>query len=354
MQKAIGVVIVNWNSGPFLEKCLKHLGAQTLAPGKILVLDNNSTDGSMEAARNFPGVQLIEMDRNLGFAAANNLAVREYLDTPWVVLLNPDAFPEPGWLEALYAESVKHPMCHAFSSRMLSHDAPLFLDGAGDNYHITGMAWRRGHGRSARGAYEVSDRVFSVCAAAAMYRRQTFLDLNGFDEDLFCYFEDVDLSFRINLAGYTCRYVSGAVVRHVGYGSTARHSEFSLYHGHRNMVWCFLANMPLVPLIIFLPLHILFNLFSILYMMRLGHGRVLIKSKYHALLGMKKYLKKRRARPPHPADTATLLRRISFNPFLRGTAKGPGRFAGRLAVLVNRVMRGIKTGIFGYFIENRH
>ena len=317
MMESIGVVIVNWNSGRHLKKCLVHVTSQTLMPQKILVVDNKSTDGSCDCIKDFPEVELVPMATNLGFAAANNIAVKNYLDTRWAVLLNPDAFPEPGWLAALYEASINYPDYDVFGSRMLSHENQSCLDGTGDCYHISGMAWRRGHGSPAAGRYEKSDDIFSPCAAAAMYKREAFLALGGFDEDMFCYFEDVDLGFRFNLAGYKCRYVARAVVSHVGSGSVGKYSDFAIYHGHRNLVWCYVANMPSVLFWIFLPLHILLNIVSIYYMTWQGHGLVIVKAKFNALLNIKKSLKKRRKRAFYKSDTGRLLKLMSFNPVQR-------------------------------------
>ena len=99
-----------------------------------------------------------------------------------------------------------------FASKLISADNPRVLDGAGDNYHVSGLVWRRGHGNTAQGEMNAPREVFAPCAAAALYRRSALIDVGGFDEDFFCYVEDVDLGFRLRLAGHRCLYVPQAVV----------------------------------------------------------------------------------------------------------------------------------------------
>ncbi len=102
---------------------------------------------------------------------------------------------------------------------------------------------------------EPEREVFSACAAAALYRRDVFEALGGLDEDFFCYMEDVDLGFRLRLAGWGCTYVPTAVVHHVGSATSGRRSHFTTYHGHRNLVWVFFKNMPGALLWLYLPQH---------------------------------------------------------------------------------------------------
>jgi GT2 family glycosyltransferase len=119
--------------------------------------------------------------------------------------------------------------------------------------------------------------------------------MGGFDEDYFCYHEDVDLSFRLRLQGHRCLYVPEARVEHLGSASSERESDFVVYHGHRNLVWTFFKNMPPTLLIRYLPAHLLLNLVTLLWFTSSGRGRVLIRSKRDALLGLSRTLEKRKA-----------------------------------------------------------
>lgn len=290
----VTVLIVNWNSGELLSECLKYLMQQTVKPEQIIVLDNASSDGSIETVMSFENVSLKRSDTNLGFAAGNNRIIAE-CDSEFVALLNPDAFPEPDWLENLLKAASIHPEVAAFGSRQLDQSNPEYLDGIGDNYHMSGLVWRQQHGLKQQSADLEQREIFSPCAAAALYRRQAVMDVGGFDEGYFCYIEDVDLGFRLRLAGQFAMYVPDAVVHHVGSASTGgQHSDFAVYHGHRNLVWTYIKNMPGVLFWMLLPLHMLMNFLIIILFVLRGQGKVILRSKWDALKGIPNTWRKRR------------------------------------------------------------
>lgn len=176
---------------------------------------------------------------------------------------------------------------------MVCESDPDRLDGTGDVYHASGLAWRRDHGAKSSRQREAGE-IFTPCAAAALYNRQAVLDAGGFDEDYFCYFEDVDLGFRLQLLGHRARYVPASVVAHVGWGTTEKRSDFSLYHGHRNLVWTWVKNMPRPFCCRFLFQHLMWNLLTVAVFVCRGRGGVILKAKWDALLGLGAALKKRR------------------------------------------------------------
>jgi GT2 family glycosyltransferase len=136
--------------------------------------------------------------------------------------------------------------------------------------------------------------IFSACGAAAMYPRQAFLDAGGFDEDYFAYHEDIDLGFRLRLKGLRCFLVPQAVVYHVGSASTGKHSDFAIYHGHRNLVWTYVKNMPAPLFWIFFPLHLTANLITVLRFWISGHGKAIWRAKTDALRGLGSMFQKRK------------------------------------------------------------
>ncbi len=143
----VTVIIVNWNAGPLLHNCLEHLRRQTLQPAQVILIDNASSDGSWELPdelKHWNALSLQRMDSNLGFAAGNNHALQQ-CKTEFVALLNPDAFAATHWLEHLFAAANEHPKAAAFGSRQLCHETPGTLDGTGDCYHASGLAWREHH-----------------------------------------------------------------------------------------------------------------------------------------------------------------------------------------------------------------
>jgi GT2 family glycosyltransferase len=306
----VAVIIVNANAGPLLAEALDHLSRQTFAPARVILVDNASTDGSTDAAaRQHPEIEVVRLSENIGFGAANNVAARRADDCDWIVLLNPDAFPEPTWLEELVRASESHPEFSFFASRLNAANSPA-LDGRGDSYHVSGWAWQRDHGRPRSVVNEgPPHEVFSPCAAAAMYRRDVFLEAGGFDERFFCYAEDTDLSFRLRLAGHRCLYVPDAVVEHVGSAMAGRESDFGVYHAHRNLVWTYAKNMPSPLVWLYLPQHIVMNLLVITWFSARGHPRSILKAKVDAIRGLPTAIRQRRAIQARRVRSATDLRR---------------------------------------------
>ena len=309
------MVVVNYNAGSLLAKCVQAALPQV---SEILVVDNASSDSSIEAcARQFadePRLRILHNETNLGFATACNIGFKggtgEFVLFPnpdcrldWGcfgqvgidrALINPNAFAEPRWLEALLVAAKSNPEFDVFGSKLVNAVDPTLLDGAGDAYHMSGLVWRMGHGMPVSAAMESAREVFSPCAAAALYRRSALRELGGFDEDYFCYVEDVDLGFRLRLAGHRCLYVPQSVAHHVGSGTTGgQHSDFALYHGHRNLVCTFVKNMPGFLFWLLLPLHVSLNLVSIIWFALRGRGGVIWRAKRDAVLGLPKMWHKR-------------------------------------------------------------
>lgn len=138
--------------------------------------------------------------------------------------------------------------------------------------------------------------VFSPCAAAAMYRTKMLLNSGGFDEDFFCYLEDIDLGFRLRLMGYRCLLIPSARVRHVGSATSGGpQSDFVMYHGHRNLVWTFIKNMPALLFWLLLPYHLILNIASLVWFAMKGQGRIMLKAKFDAVKGVPKMWQKRRS-----------------------------------------------------------
>lgn len=249
------VVVVNYNSGQFLAKCVDSLKNQTLRNWEAIIVDNGSSDDSLGGvAAGDPRIRVIKFNENLGFAAANNRAFA-LARAPWIATLNPDAFPEPEWLENLLDATTRYADIRFFGSTQLNAANPGLLDGLGDCYHALGIPWRGGFGYPVVTPFPEGE-VFGPCAAAAMYSAEILNAVGGFDESFFCYCEDVDLSFRLRLRGERCIQLAGAIVHHQGSAITGVDSEFSLYHSSRNRFWTVLKNMPWPLLMILLPAHL--------------------------------------------------------------------------------------------------
>jgi GT2 family glycosyltransferase len=306
----VTVIVVNFNGGDLLRRCVAALAAQTVGSFEVVLVDNGSTDGSLEGVGQLPpNFRAIRAGRNLGFAAANNVGLRESR-SEWVALVNPDAFPAPEWLQRMLDVAGRRPEFDSFASRTVLADRPDLLDGAGDVYHVSGLFWRRGHAEPAEAHFVADEEVFCPCAAAALYRRSALERVGGFDEDFFCYGEDVDLGFRLRLAGFRCLYVADAVVAHVGSAITGRRSDFSVYHGHRNLVWVYAKNMPAVLFWCYLPAHLALNLVTVFWFAARGQGRVIISAKWDAVTSLARMWAKRRAIQAGRSVSAGEIRRV--------------------------------------------
>ena len=312
MTEKVAVVIVNWNGKLHLRGCLHALSAQTHADFKALVVDNASTDGSQQAVHelNDDRFTLLQLDENTGFAKANNLGVSHGGDSQWVVLLNPDAFPDARWLEVLLATAHENNSFVAFGGHLISADDHLLSDGTGDAYNFSGRAYRRDHGTPVERSHREREEVFAPCAAAALYRRAAWDAVGGFDEDFFCYMEDVDLGFRMRLLGYRSMYVPSAVCYHVGSALAGRQSAFSSYYGQRNLVWVYVKNMPSWLFWLLLPAHIGFNMLAIVRFALRGQLGLVLRSKCDALLALPRVWRKRQSIQSQRTASTTQIWRV--------------------------------------------
>lgn len=285
MTAPISIIIVNYNSGDRLQKCLAALSAQTYRNFEIIVVDNNSTDDSLNVeAPEGVDFKILPMAENLGFAAANNRAAKQ-ASGDWLAFLNPDAYATPDWLEAFVAGRERHPGVDAFGSLQLNANDPSRIDGAGDAYFAAGISYRGHFNRRAETAPPEGE-CFAPCAAAAFYRKETFEELSGFEESFFCYSEDVDLAFRMRLRGGRVIQLRDAVVHHEGSGISGQLSGFAIYHGHRNRLWTYFRNMPLPLLVLTAPAQVAVTLILTLIFAFRGYGGTYLRAVRDALSAM--------------------------------------------------------------------
>lgn len=307
------VIVIVYRSDPaVLLRCIKSLEQQSVPSQRVIIVDN-SEEADLKTI-DLGNAEVLRCSGNIGFAAGNNFAIAN-AESEFIALLNPDAFPEPSWLENLLKVAKETPQCAAFGSVQLLDETPEILDGIGDSYHPSGVFRREGHGRRRDKYSDLQPReIFAPCAAAALYRRDALQAVGGFDEDFFCYGEDVDLGFRLRLAGWNSMLVADAVVRHVGSASSGgQRSDFATYHGHRNMVWVYFKNMHGVLFWLFLPLHILANLASLIVLTLRGQGKIGLRAKIDAIKGLPKMWQKRQAiQSKRVASISDIWRVLSF------------------------------------------
>jgi GT2 family glycosyltransferase len=224
-------VVVNWNRKALLQACLGSLSRQNHPSFEVVVVDNGSTDGSPDLVRDLAPaypvpLRLIENSANRGFCAANNQGIAAS-EAELIALLNNDAEADPAWLTAL--ESVIRSNRHVgmAASKILVWEDPSRIDKAGHLIYPDGQNRGRGTGQLDQGQFDLIDETLWPDGCAAMYRRAMLDEVGGFDEDFFAYADDAELGLRGRIAGWTCLYAPGAVVRHhrgatLGLGSARR------------------------------------------------------------------------------------------------------------------------------------
>jgi GT2 family glycosyltransferase len=217
------VVIPSWNSAQLLPRCLDSIAAQEVEV-ELLVVDNGSTDGSLQLLEE-RGVEHVSLPRNLGFAAAVNLGVaRTGADA--ILVLNADTVLEPACIAALSERLFADPQLGGVQPRILQLEegGPQAIDAAriysvGMALTADGRAFEQGAGE-AQGPLSARPReIFGVCGAACLLRRELFDQVGGYDERYFAFYEDVDLNVRSRVAGWRFGYVPEAVVWHLGNAS---------------------------------------------------------------------------------------------------------------------------------------
>ncbi|MCD8327422.1 MAG: glycosyltransferase family 2 protein [Lachnospiraceae bacterium] len=273
----VTIIIPNFNGLAFLQDCLDAICPQAEEEDRhVLVVDNGSTDGSVDFLRQYPGIETIFLPTNTGFCGAVNAGIRAS-HTRYVILLNNDTKARPGYVQALIDGMERDGKLFSISAQMLMMHSPENIDNAGDLYTALGYAKGRGIGKPAKD-YDRAAEIFSSCGGAAIYRRAVFDEIGLFDETHFAYLEDVDMGYRARIYGWRNRYLPEAKVEHRGSGfSGSRYNSFKVSLASRNSVYLPWKNMPLLQLILNLPLLVLGFLVKTLFFAGKGLGREYVK-----------------------------------------------------------------------------
>lgn len=254
----VSIIIVNYNGKSFLRDCLESIKASEASDEEIIIVDNASSDGSLEyIKKEFPYVKLIALDKNYGFAMANNIGA-EAAAGEYIVFLNNDTVVTPGWLNSLRDAFSSDPTVGAAGSKLLLYHMPERVNSAGTNIVFNGGGYDIGFMDIDSDKYNIPGPKGGVCAAAMMVRKNEFLSLGGFDSMYFMYFEDVDLCWRYWLSGYRVFYVPTSIVYH-RFGGTAGsdiHTPLRSFYGTRNSIFNILKNYELKNI----PFPLVFNL----------------------------------------------------------------------------------------------
>lgn len=295
MKNSVCCVIPNWNGKDLISDCLNSLQAQS-EPVHIIVVDNGSVDGSVELIdKQFPEVELIKLDKNHGFAGGVNAGITSAIKNgaKYVALFNNDAVADKDWLKNLVNCANKNPSAGIITCKFMRMDK-THIDSTGDFYTIWGLPFPRGRNEMDKGQYDDKTDVFGASGGASLYRVAMLNQIGLFDEDFFAYFEDVDISFRAQLAGWKVRYEPKAVAYHHVGGTSSGLGNFARYHSTKNTLMLYAKNMPTKLYIKYLPLFCLqFSRMLVSSILR-GHLWTFLKGTAVAIKLYPRTVKKRR------------------------------------------------------------
>lgn len=289
----VSVVILNWNGKHLLPECLSSLRLQTFPEFEVILVDNGSSDGSVEWVRaEHPEIRVIALATNRGFCGGNNAGIQAALGE-YIVLLNNDTEVEADWLGELVRHIRGDRTIGACDSKVLYFDQRDTIWSAGATYTIAGSAEFRGQGRKDT-EYAEPAEVFTAVACSAIYPRRVLDEIGGLDEDFFAGYEDVDWSFRARLRGYRILNVPSSRVYHKVSATHQYNSATYVYHGQRNVTAVFVKNMPGPLLLKYAVLHLLYTGGSLLFFARVGRLSAFLRAKRDALRQWRGLWRKRR------------------------------------------------------------
>lgn len=249
----VSIVIANWNGKGLLKDCLTSIFSQIYANYDVILVDNGSTDKSVEYIKNnFSKVKLIELNKNYGFAKANNIGIKEALKCPnvkYIITLNNDTQTNKNWLSSLVKVMEADGLIGSAQSKTLFFYEKNKLNNVGILICKDGSACNRGINEKNIG-YDNIEEIFGTSAVSAIYRREALEEVGLFDEDFFAYMEDVDLAWRLRLNGWRSLLVPNSRVYHV-HSATAPSSKFKIFLINRNSLFVLIKNLPLKYVVLF-------------------------------------------------------------------------------------------------------
>lgn len=323
----VAIVVPNWNGEDFIAECLESLEKQSLK-AEIVVVDNGSHDNSTSIIKNkFPGVTLLEFSNNAGFSGGVNRGIKYAVKNgfEYVALFNNDAVAQKDWLKNLLAAMESSKKTGIVTGKFMQSDRKT-IDSTGEIMRRNGMPHPRGRDEVDTGQYNVGEQVFAATGGASLYRIKMLEQIGLFDEKFFAYLEDVDISFRAQLAGWKVYYEPKAIAYHKVGGTSSKLGPFSRYHSTKNFHILFLKNMPGAIFWKYFPLAVLQSfrmaVGSIIHRQYLTH----IKGYFAAVLLIPHAIKERRKIQKNRKVSTKYIDSI----LVRGRAPKPNKYKAEL------------------------
>jgi len=241
----VSVIIPNYNGKKFLKPCLHSLFASDYSNMEVIVVDNGSSDGSADFLRtDYPCVNIIQFDKNTGFACACNAGIKS-AGGKYIFLLNNDVEVIQDCISVLVDILLKYPQYSMATGKILRYGDKTLIDAAGDGLTVGAEPYNRGHNQPDDGRFDSIEEVMGVCAGAALYRKSVFDQIGLFDEDFFAYMEDVDFNLRALISGFRSIYVPSAVCFHHGNATFGTLSPKHVFLTNRNKIYFVIKNFRL-------------------------------------------------------------------------------------------------------------
>ena len=247
----VAIVILNWNGAKYLEQFLPSVFSSTYSNYEVIIADNASTDDSIRfIKKNYPHIHLIRFAENLGFAKGYNEALRQ-IEATYYILLNSDVEVTPGWLEPMVSLLEKNKSIAACQPKLLSYSNKNLFEyagGAGGWLDKYGYPFAKGRifgvSEEDTGQYDKAEPIFWATGASLFIRAAIFHSMQGFDDYFFAHQEEIDLCWRIQLAGYQVYSCPSSVVYHVGGGTLPKSNSLKTYLNFRNNRIMLSKNLP--------------------------------------------------------------------------------------------------------------
>jgi|SRR3989338_3443543 len=297
----VSIIVLNWNGKKFLKNCLDSLTQLAYPQVEIIVVDNNSKDGSQEFVKeNYRKAILIENKENYGFAKGNNIGLKASTGD-YILILNNDTVVAPNFLEPLIKDFEDNPKIACLQPQIRLSENKQFLDGAGAFLTFTGFLYHFGYLKDRmKPKYNKKMKIFSAKGACMLLRRKAIEKVGLFDEDFFIFFEETDLCFRLWLAGYSVMYEPKSVIYHLGGGDTTSSNSYQnekrTYLSFRNMICCYLKNFGTHNLLTVMSMFIFTQTILFLYYLitlKLNLAKVIVKAYWWNICNLHSTIKKR-------------------------------------------------------------
>lgn len=322
----VSIIIVNWNGKDHLTKCLRSLKGIDYKKTETIIVDNGSTDGSIEYIKHeYPGIICIRNADNSGFSKANNQGIKK-AKGEYILLLNNDTKVRRNFLSILVKKISLYPLIGAVQPKILHWEKPGKLDSIGSFLTNTGFLFHLGFEELDSKKLNKEIKLFSGKGSCLLFKRKILEITGNFNEDFFAYFEETDLCWRVWLAGYHLIYVPQAVIYHKTWGTTKKlPQDFITFHSFRNRISSLAINLETGNVLLFLPLHLsicVFIAFCYLVSGKVKNGFAIVWAilsffkNLGKVLRKRKYVQKRIRKVPDSILFREIIRNPKFSFYL--------------------------------------